>query len=112
MGELFVYDPSDWWADTLRAFGEGLGRFIYLMDAAVDLERDRKSGSYNPFVFTERTPEEMRSALMLLMGEAARAFEHLPLEQDVSLMRNILYSGVWQKFNAAYPPPGKEAADG
>lgn len=112
MGELFVYDPSDWWADTLRAFGEGLGRFIYLMDAAVDLERDRKSGSYNPFVFTERSPEEMRGALMLVMGEAAKAFERLPLERDLSLMRNILYGGVWQKFNAAYPPPGKEADDG
>lgn len=112
MGELFVYDPTDFWAGTLREFGQGLGRFVYLMDAAVDYERDKKSGAYNPLVLTESPPETMRSALALLMGEAARAFERLPLEQDISLMRNILYGGVWQKYNAAYPPQEKEAADG
>jgi len=112
MGELFVYDPEDYWVDTLRDFGQGLGRFVYLMDAAVDYERDKKSGAYNPLVLADIPPETMRSALTLLMGEAVRAFEHLPLEQDMSLMRNILYGGVWQKFNAAYPPQAKEAADG
>ena len=27
-----------------------------------------------------------------------QAFEQLPLEQDVDLLRNILYSGVWTRF--------------
>lgn len=112
MGELFVYDPDDYWADTLRAFGQGLGRFVYLMDAAVDYAKDKKSGSYNPLVLMDSAPEDMRSALTLLMGEAVCFFERLPLERDLSLMRNILYGGVWQRFNAAYPMPEKEAADG
>ena len=33
------------------------------------------------------------------MGQAAEAFEALPLIQDANLMRNILYSGVWQTYN-------------
>ena len=30
-----------------------------------------------------------------------RRFEKLPLEQDLHLLRNVLYSGVWQKYNVA-----------
>ena len=112
MGELFLYDPADHWSGTLQGFGEGLGRFIYLMDAAVDFEKDRKSGSYNPLVLSDRRPEEMRGALMLLMGEAARYFECLPLVRDLSLLRNILYIGVWRKYNGMYPQPKKETGNG
>ena len=33
-------------------------------------------------------------------------FEKLPLVQDASLMRHILYGGVWQQYYAKFP--GKE----
>ena len=112
MGELFVYDPEDHWAGALRRFGRGIGRFVYLMDAAVDYEKDRKSGSYNPLILSEIAPESMREPLMLVLGEAMEDFERLPLVQDLSLMRNILYSGVWQKYNSAYPPPEQEEEHG
>ena len=32
------------------------------------------------------------------MAEAAEHFEMLPLEQNLDLMRNVLYSGVWQRL--------------
>ena len=32
------------------------------------------------------------------MAEAAKAFEFLPLEKDLDLMRNVIYSGVWQRY--------------
>ena len=38
----------------------------------------------------------------MLLGDATRAFEQLPLEQDLGLMRNILYAGVWQKYARAF----------
>ncbi len=41
MGELFVYDPADFWADDLRRLGARLGKFIYVMDAAMDYETTR-----------------------------------------------------------------------
>ena len=46
MGELFVTDEL--WDDRLRPFGEALGRFIYLLDAVIDLPEDLRRGRYNP----------------------------------------------------------------
>lgn len=103
LGELFSWG-QDVWAEQMRALGEFLGRFIYFMDAAVDLEDDREKGSYNPFCKVDNSPEGMRMLLGSLMGSASAVFEKLPLEQDLHLLRSILYSGVWQKFNETYPP--------
>ena len=47
MEELFIF-RHDRWEPTLRAMARALGRFIYLMDAVMDLEEDVRSGSYNP----------------------------------------------------------------
>jgi len=37
-------------AAVLRCFGYLLGRYVYLCDALDDLEDDRKTGNYNPFL--------------------------------------------------------------
>lgn len=103
MGEIFVC-REDSWAHTFRAFGQALGRFVYMMDACVDLSRDKKRGSYNPLVISGRddlTEEDKKSMLRMLIGECAREFEKLPLLQDVDIMRNILYSGVWTQYELA-----------
>lgn len=111
MGELFVYDEKDVFAPTLYSFGSGLGRFIYLMDAAVDYKKDKKRGAYNPLIIMDKQPEEMRDTLMLLIGEAAKEFEKLPLEKDMDILRNILYGGVWQQYNAAFNKEAKGEPD-
>jgi hypothetical protein len=98
MEGLFLY-RQDQWEEPLRQMGNGLGQYIYLADAAVDLEEDRKKGSYNPLLNLSITPEELRPTLMTVLGEASQAFERLPLVQDVHLLRNILYSGLWMKYN-------------
>ena len=98
MAELFVM-REDYWAGTLRGFGYSLGRFIYLLDAVCDYDKDLKSGSYNPVILMEKKPEEMRDFLELLLGDASVAFEKLPMVQDEAILRNILYSGVWQGYN-------------
>ena len=98
MAELFVMD-EDYWAHALRAFGYSLGRYIYLLDATCDYDKDVKSGSYNPVILMDKRPEDMRDTLELLLGDASAAFEKLPLIQDEGILRNILYSGVWQGYN-------------
>ena len=35
------------------------------------------------------------------MARACRAFECLPLLEDAPIMRNILYSGIWLRFESA-----------
>ena len=98
MEELFVM-RQDEWEKSLRTLGYHLGKYIYFADAVLDYEKDCKRNSYNPLRFIETKPEEMRTALEGMLGYTSNAFEFLPLIQDASLLRNILYSGVWLKYN-------------
>ena len=99
MGELLVYE-EDLWAPSLRQMGHALGRFIYLMDAALDYDKDAKKGKYNPYlaIGTGKDPARWEEYLVLTMGRCVSFFERLPLVQDKALLDNILYSGVWVKF--------------
>lgn len=103
LGRLFAHNQG-FWAKTMEELGRGLGRFIYLMDAAVDFDDDAASGSYNPFVALGSDAEAMRATLALAAADAAVPYERLPLVQDAHLMDAILYSGVWAQFNKVYPP--------
>ena len=98
MAELFVMQ-EDYWSGALRAFGYSLGRYIYMLDATCDYDKDAKQSGYNPVILMEKRPEDMRDTLELLLGDASAAFEKLPLIQDEGILRNILYSGVWQGYN-------------
>ena len=101
LGSVFVPKPEDVWSPLLRSLGAGLGRFVYWMDAWDDLEEDLKRKRFNPLAgYRER--EGFRDfcleTLEMFIADAAEAFELLPLEQDLPLLRNVLYSGVWQKY--------------
>ena len=99
MGELLVY-REDLWEEDLRKTGFYLGRFIYLLDAAVDYEKDRKKGKYNPYVAMGRGENrpQWEEYLIMTMGRCTESFERLPLVQDKALLDNILYSGVWANY--------------
>jgi len=99
MGELFTYE-EDLWADTLRQMGQALGRFIYLLDAALDYDKDAKKGKYNPYLAmgTGKDWTRWEEYLVLTMGRCTAYFEKLPLVQDKALLDNILYSGVWTSY--------------
>lgn len=97
MGELFVINDSDDFADRLRSFGRTLGRFIYIMDAAVDLRSDLKKERYNPLMTV--SSEEINQMLNIMGGDFMRAFKRLPVTADRELMENILCAGIWIKYN-------------
>ena len=101
LGACFVPDPDDIWAPQLFAIGEGLGRFVYWMDAWEDYDADVKAGRFNPLRrWHDREDYEdfCRETLEMLIAEATEHFELLPLEKDLDILRNILYSGVWQRY--------------
>ena len=52
----------------------------------------------------------MREIFELLLGRCARSFERLPCVEDVDLLRNILYSGVWLKYNCKHAKEAKNSA--
>lgn len=97
MAELMVY-REDLWASALRQLGFHLGRFIYLLDAAVDFKQDLKHGKYNPYIAMGMEKEDWnrwKDYLVLDMARCTEAYERLPLVQDKDILDNILYSGVW-----------------
>lgn len=101
MEELFIY-KKDQWEERLRRVGFFLGKFIYIMDAYDDLEKDKKAGSYNPliqFARREDYEEQIREILCMMMGECSAGFEKLPCLLDIDILRNILYDGVWNRYN-------------
>lgn len=99
LAELFVY-KEDFWCNSLRSFGYELGRFIYMMDAAIDYQKDKKKKNYNPLFKMNKQPEEVDEMLTVMIGKAAAEFEKLPIVDDANLIRNILYGGVWMQYNA------------
>lgn len=101
MAELLVYE-EDLWAPTLRQMGEALGRFIYLLDAALDYRKDHKKGKYNPYIAMRLGEDWQRweDYLVLTMARCTQFYERLPLVQDKTLLDNILYSGVWVNYRA------------
>lgn len=92
-------------AGYLGETGYYLGRFIYMMDAYDDLEEDRAAGQYNPFRYGNygATPDELdRNIYQMLLDEmasAGAAFEKLPCLEYRDILRNILYAGVWNRFD-------------
>jgi len=101
MGEIFVC-RQDSFSARFRALGQALGRFVYMMDACTDYERDKKRSSYNPLAFLggESFGEEQRTKMLkMLIAEGTEIFEALPLVQDVDILRNVFYSGVWTQYS-------------
>lgn len=102
MGEIFVY-RQDAWEETLRRMGFFFGKFIYLMDAYEDVEEDIEKGTYNPLKEIFKLPdfeEQAQQTLVMMMAECCRAFERLPIVENTEILRNILYSGVWCRYES------------
>ena len=100
LGEIYAV-REDMWANALRRMGCALGRFIYLIDAWDDAEKDEKSGSFNPLLSWkgEKDYEErVYQALKMEMAACAIEFEKLPIVRDAGIIRNVIYSGVWSKY--------------
>ena len=96
MAELMVW-KKDQWEETLRTLGFFLGKFIYIMDAYDDLEKDLKEGNYNPLRTISEEPdyhERCRDMLCMMIAECSAQFEKLPCILDIDILRNILYDGA------------------
>ena len=100
MEEIFAW-KKDVWEDSLRRMGFYLGKFIYILDAYDDVEKDVKNGNYNPFAekyIMKGFDEQVRQLLVMMMAQTCREFEKLPIIKYTDILRNILYSGVWCRF--------------
>lgn len=85
---------------VLNRLGYCLGRYIYLLDASIDLEEDIKKGSYNVFksVDGKEIKERIKGQLYFCVNEAARAFELLDIKKYKTILGNIIYLGLEETF--------------
>ena len=102
LGEIFAWKQDEWY-DELKTLGFYMGKFIYLMDAYEDLKQDEKKDAYNPLRFLDTDDEQEFETLCRLMmtsmiSECAKSFERLPILLHADILRNVLYSGVWSKY--------------
>lgn len=100
MGEILAFQ-EDHWKETLYQMGFYLGKFIYIMDAYEDYDEDLKKNRYNPLTEIHKREDYesyMQQILCMMAGECSAAFERLPCLQDVDILRNILYGGIWGKY--------------
>lgn len=109
MAELMVFQ-EDLWAPALRELGFHLGRFIYLTDAVLDYDKDKKQGTYNPLLTQENDKAQFEQFLLLAMSRCAQPYERLPLVQDKALLDNIIYSGVWLQYRRQRTKEGQHGS--
>lgn len=91
MGEIFSFQD-----DKFNEFAIKLGKFIFIMDAVMDLKSDIKKKRYNPLILTDSSLFE--NMLNMLMADCVEAYEKLEIVKNKDLIENILFSGVWSKF--------------
>lgn len=101
-GEIFAW-KKDVWEEELKTLGFYLGKFIYIMDAYEDVDEDIRKKSYNPLILAADKDDEnfdtfCKLLLTSMMSECAKSFERLPILLHADLLRNVLYSGVWSKY--------------
>lgn len=110
-GEMLAYFlarglPEDK-KEKARSIGFAVGRFIYFADAADDLAKDEKSGSYNPLLLQYKSREKAAAAvrkyapsLLHEIDECADILTEMrpqlspALRELCDISRNILYLGT------------------
>lgn len=102
LGEVFAWKEDEWYQE-LKTLGFYMGKFIYLMDAYEDVDKDEKKNTYNPLRNLKKdNPKDFETLTRLMMtsmmSECAKSFERLPIILHADILRNILYSGVWTKY--------------
>lgn len=91
---------------VLSQFGYFLGRWVYLIDAADDLEKDIKSESFNPFITkfeldASSTAQELESVrnyanqvLNATLSQLVSALNILDLQHFDSIINNVILKGL------------------
>ena len=86
----------------LSRMGYCMGRYIYLLDAAVDLPDDIKKGNYNPLKELSQDSDYLKAVLVpqlnIAVSETAKAFELLEVKKLKNILGNIIYVGMEETY--------------
>ena len=101
---LMLCSEDDSQKRVLERLGYCIGRYIYILDAACDLEADIKSGSYNVLKselsgdINEFVKKRVIPSLYFCANEAGKAFELLDIKKYKTILGNIIYLGLEETF--------------
>jgi hypothetical protein len=96
----------------LSWLGYNLGRWIYILDAYDDIEKDNEKSNYNPLLeqykydgkdikeFKESIKDKVNFSLTYSLSEVEKAYSLLEIEKNKGIMDNILYSGLILKTDS------------
>lgn len=98
LGEVFRYE-DDHWAKQLYQMGFYLGKYVYLLDAYDDRNKDKKKGCFNIINEMELDKDKVLELLEMMMAEAAERFEVLPILDYAGIMRNVIYADIAAKMD-------------
>lgn len=103
----FIHD-----AETRRILawlGYNIGRWIYIIDAYNDIEKDIKKNSYNTFVIShsgkpameikKETAKEIEMSMTFTLENAASAYNLLSIRKNSEVLENIIYTALKKKQN-------------
>jgi len=95
--------------------GYHTGRWIYLVDAADDYEKDKKTGSYNPLVLggDNGFAEKLDTALTMELSAIENAYLLMSVSDSGvdAVIKNILYYGMPSRQKAVLYPKGTGKTD-
>ncbi|CEK39555.1 DUF5685 family protein [Paraclostridium sordellii] len=101
MGEIFAYKEDDF-EEKLRTIGFNIGKYIYILDAYEDLDKDIKKGRYNPFIeYIDKKEELIKKVDKLIsisLGYLSQSIDELHIKTNVGIIDNIIYSGVYLRY--------------
>ena len=101
MGEIFTYKEDDF-EGKLRSIGFNIGKYIYILDAYEDLDKDIKKGRYNPFIeYIDKKEELIKKVDKLIsisLGYLSQSIDELHIKTNVGIIDNIIYSGVYLRY--------------
>lgn len=95
----------------LNRMGLFMGKVLYWLDAAEDLEKDKTRGRYNVFLLEgldkNEAVDRVRSLCNLAASEVARCYNLLDLELNKPILDNIIFMGLPAGIGRAGQPPQK-----
>lgn len=101
MREIFMY-KDDEYAKRLGELGFNIGKYIYILDAYEDLDKDIKNGNYNPFKEYENKPEELKEKvdknIMMCLSRLEKSIIDLEIKVNRGIIDNIIYSGIYLRY--------------
>lgn len=95
--------------EKAKVFAFDLGRYIYLIDAFDDIEKDLKKGNYNPFLlkykysgediteFKKKILPEAEFSIYFSLSSAAKCIEEMKFYKNDDIIDNIVYLGLNRK---------------